>query len=354
MEKILITGGAGFIGSHIGEFYAQESERNEIVIIDNFLREKLFKETHLFHKYNWKYLHQYNNINFLTKDITDYDFLRTYLKKGGFTLIFHTAGQTAVATSIKDPYIDFKNNVIGTLNLLEAVRLSETDPLMLFTSTNKVFGNNVNNCPIKEKEKRYEFRKDFKKGIPEDFPVDLSEHTPYGTSKLCADQYFQEYGTLYGLKTGIFRMSCIYGERQFGVEEQGWISHFILSALKNKVINIFGNGKQVRDILYISDLIRLFKSFIETFSKSNKNVFCIGGGPQNTISVLELIEMLKALLNKEIKIKFQGWRPSDQKVYISDIRKAEELLDWKPKINPVIGVEKVVKWMKKNRKVLGI
>jgi CDP-paratose 2-epimerase len=217
-----------------------------------------------------------------------------------------------------------------------------------------VFGNNVNNCQIEEKSKRYEFRRNFKKGIPEEFPVDLSERTPYGTSKLCSDLYFQEYGTLYGLKTGIFRMSCIYGERQFGVEEQGWISHFIYSALKNEVLNIFGNGKQVRDILYISDLIQLFKSFINKFSQNNKNVFCIGGGPENTISVLELVEMLEEILDKEIKVKFQEWRPKDQKVYISDITKANNLLNWKPKIKPLTGVEKVVNWMRNNEKILGI
>jgi CDP-paratose 2-epimerase len=312
-------------------------------------------EKEIKHKnYNWNFLKKFKKIKHFKQDIRDFKFLKNFMKNNQVDIIFHTAGQTAVTTSIKDPYMDFRNNVVGTMNVLEAVRLSENDPLMIFTSTNKVYGNNVNKRQIEEKEKRFEFNKDFKDGIPEDYPVDLSEHTPYGTSKLCADQYFQEYGTLYGLKTGIFRMSCIYGERQFGVEEQGWISHFIYSALKNEVLNIFGNGKQVRDILYISDLIQVFKSFIGRFSKSNKNVFCIGGGPQNTISILELVEMLEVLLDKEIKIKFKEWRPKDQKVYISDITKATKLLNWKPKIKPITGVEKVVKWMRNNQKILGI
>ncbi|TXT55593.1 MAG: Nucleoside-diphosphate sugar epimerase [Promethearchaeota archaeon] len=350
MERVLVTGGAGFIGSHIAEFYAKSNNKNEIVILDNFLREKLFHNENFAFDYNWEYLHRYNNIKFYKEDIRNLRFLKTILRKYDFSLIFHSAGQTAVTTSIKKPYLDFKVNTIGTVNLLEAARMIEIDPIMLLASTNKVFGNNVNQCKVIEKETRYEFSDDYSNGISESFPVDHCDHTPYGTSKLCADQYFQEYGSMYGLNTGIFRMSCIYGERQFGVEAQGWISHFILSAIRERKITIFGNGKQVRDILYISDLLSAFNAYIKNYSSVNKRVFCIGGGAQNAVSILEVIAILEKLLKKPIRYEFFDWRPKDQKIYISDITRAKELLSWKPQFSPNEGIKRVVKWMKRKKK----
>ena len=217
---------------------------------------------------------------------------------------------------------------------------------MVLCSTNKVFGSNVNNLEFLEQKSRYIFTEENSNGISENFNIDLCEHTPYGTSKLCSDLYFQEYGHLYGIKTAVFRMSCIYGPRQFGVEDQGWVAHFIISALTNKKLKIFGDGKQVRDILYIKDLIEAFDSFVQRAEKIKHDVFCIGGGNNNSLSLLELIEMINEVENIEINYEFDEWRPSDQKIYISDIRKANKSLDWIPKISPREGVSKLIKWTK--------
>ena len=219
---------------------------------------------------------------------------------------------------------------------------------MIFCSTNKVFGENVNKCEVIKENQRYCFSKEFSNGISEKFSIDLCEHTPYGASKLCSDIYFQEYGHLYGLKTAIFRMSCIYGTRQFGVEDQGWIAHFIISAITGKKLNIFGDGKQVRDILYVSDLIDAYDSFIQKAEKIKHNVFCIGGGIENTLSLIELINILEDELDIKIEYKISDWRPSDQKVYISDIRKASKILNWTPKVKPREGVKLLIDWVQLN------
>lgn len=346
--KVLITGGGGFIGSHAAEYYANKDNVEQVYIIDNLSRNKLLNKKNKFLSYNWDYLHNYDNIKFLEKDLRDFNFLNEFFKKSEIDAVIHTAAQTAVTTSILDPISDFENNIIATFNLLESIRLSNLDPALILCSTNKVFGNNINKCEIIEDDLRYRFTEKFSNGIPENFSIDLCEHTPYGASKLCSDLYFQEYGQLYGLKTAIFRMSCIYGIRQFGVEDQGWIAHFVISALTEKKINIYGDGKQVRDILYVSDLINAYDSFIQKAEKIKHDVFCIGGGVYNTLSLLELLEMLKHETNKNMKYEFYEWRASDQKVYISDISKAEKVLGWKPKINPNLGVKKLIKWVSEN------
>ncbi len=217
-----------------------------------------------------------------------------------------------------------------------------------------MFGDNVNNCDIEEKETRYVFTSEFKNGISEKFSTDLCEHTPYGASKFCADIYVQEYGHIYGLKTGVFRMSCIYGTRQFGFEDQGWVAHFIISAILGKTINIFGDGKQVRDVLYVSDLIDAYDKFIKLSRKIKHDVFCMGGGKYNTLSLLELIRILENKLNKKINLEFFDWRPSDQKVYISDIFKAKQILKWNPEISTEKGIEILINWVSNNENLFKI
>ena len=317
--KILITGGLGFIGSHIAEFYAKE--KNNIIIIDNFSRDgcKLHK----------KDLEKYKNIKFYIDDVRNFRNIQMQIKSFIPDVIFHTAGQTAVTTSYINPYEDFQINTVGTVNLLEAVRRSNCDPAIVFCSTNKVFGNVPNKNPTNETTR-----------------TDISPHTPYGASKNSADLYMREYAHDYDLKTGIFRMSCIYGSKQFRIEDQGWISHFIISAVRNKKINIFGNGNQVRDVLYVSDLIKAYDSFIKKANKLKGEVFNVGGGKLNILSLNELIAILKRLLVKKIKIEYKEWRLNDQKIYISDISKANKILHWKPEISPIEGVKKVVDWAK--------
>ena len=338
-----MTGGAGFVGSHVAEYYAKKGE--EVIVFDNLSRAELLGYEKSNAMYNWNYLKGYK-IELVKGDIRDFEKLKDAAKNAD--AIIHTAAQTAVTTSLRNPRTDFEINAVGTFNVLEAARLSENNPCVIYCSTNKVYGNNVNKIAVIEKEKRYEFADErYKNGIPEDFPTDLCEHTPYGCSKFAGDVYVQDYAHTYGLKTGVFRMSCIYGERQFGVEDQGWVAWFAIATLLDKPITIYGDGKQVRDILYVDDLIRAYDLFIR--SNLKHGVFNIGGGTENTISLLELLDLLEELTSRRTKISYADWRPSDQKVYISDVKKAKEKLKWRPSISPKEGVSRLVEWVKENK-----
>ena len=342
--KLLVTGGAGFVGSHLCEHFAGEGF--EVIALDNLKRgEVLGKKINS--RYNVDFLKSLDGVEFVRGDITRFSTLKEASTNAD--VIIHTAAQVAVTTSLEDPRRDFEINAIGTFNVLEAARLN--DCAVLYCSTNKVYGDNVNHIPIRELDARYEFADDtFKDGIPETFQIDHCEHTPYGSSKLAGDIYVQDYAHLYGLKTGVFRMSCIYGTRQFGVEDQGWVAWFTIAALTGKQITIYGDGKQVRDVLYVTDLVVAFDAFLK--SGLAGEVFNIGGGPENTLSLLELIEILERLTGKEITPRYDDWRPSDQKVYVSRIGKARRLLGWRPRVSPEEGVEEVVSWVMKNRDIL--
>jgi len=341
MGRILVTGGAGFIGSHVAEYYAKRGE--EVVVLDNLSRTEILGKVVGDPLYNWNYLKQYGNVKLVKGDIRSFEQVREAARD--VDAIIHVAAQVAVTTSIANPRIDFEINALGTFNILEAARLE--DASLIFTSTNKVYGENVNKIPVIERETRYEYADPkFREGIPETFPIDLTGHSPYGCSKLAADIYVQDYAHTYGLKTGVFRMSCIYGERQFGVEDQGWVSWLTIATLTGKPITIYGDGKQVRDVLYVEDLIDAFDKFLN--SKLKHEVFNIGGGPKNTLSLLELLEMLKSMSGANPKVSFAEWRPADQKVYISNINKARALLNWEPKTSPEDGVKRLVNWVSNN------
>jgi CDP-paratose 2-epimerase len=339
--KILVTGGAGFVGSHVAEYYAKKGE--EVIVLDNLSRTKILGKAVGVPYYNWNYLKQYKNIKLVKGDIRNFNEVKESAED--VDAIIHTAAQVAVTTSLTDPRTDFEINALGTFNVLEAARLN--DSAIVICSTNKIYGENVNKIPVIERETRYEFADSkYKDGIPETFPIDLTEHSPYGCSKLTADIYTQEYAYTYGLKAGVFRMSCIYGERQFGVEDQGWVSWLTIATLTEKPITIYGDGKQVRDVLYMNDLIDAFDKFLN--SKLKHEVFNMGGGPENTLSLLELLDMLKGMMSVNPKVSFAEWRPADQKVYISNIEKAKKLLNWEPKIKLKQGVERLVNWVSSN------
>jgi len=342
--KIIVTGGAGFIGSHVSEYYARRG--HEVKVIDNLSRSKIFNLNKKISMYNWKYLKDnYDNITLIRGDIRDYKFLEKHSKDAD--IIIHTAAQTAVTTSITDPRTDFETNTLGTFNVLEAAKRAKNKPVIIFCSTNKVYGNNVNKIPVEEGELRYKFsEKKFQKGIPESFPVDLCEHTPYGASKLAADIYVQDYAERNEIDAAVFRMSCVYGTRQFGVEDQGWVSWFTIATLSGKPLTIYGNGKQVRDVLFITDLVEVFDAFIEKRDKLHFGVYNMGGGTKNTLSLLELLDLIKRETGKIPKIRYDNWRPSDQKIYISDISKATNHLNWTPKTSPEEGIKKLIEWIK--------
>lgn len=340
--KVLVTGGAGFIGSHIAERYSREG--NDVVVFDNLSRSELLKKPIKHVDYNRKFLEQFKNVKFIRGDVRKADEIASAAKDAD--IIFHAAAQTAVTTSVADPGTDFGVNIIGTFNVLEAARKSGNSPSIVYCSTNKVFGDNVNKVSVLEKKDHYEFEPSFGKGIPEDFSIDHCEHTPYGVSKLTSDLYVQDYAHIYGLKTGVFRMSCIYGTRQLGVEDQGWVAWFVIATLLGKPLTVYGDGKQVRDVLFVSDLVELYDRFLKSSLK--QGVFNTGGGPKNTLSLLQLLDLLEKLTGKRSKLSYSGWRPSDQKVFIADISHAKKALGWEPQVSPEEGVGRLVEWAKAN------
>lgn len=341
--NILITGGAGLVGSHAAEHFAKKSKKNRVVIIDNLLRSKLFGEKKKTVEYNWLFLSRYKNIKRILGDIRCVNDLKRAIGKG-VDVVIHTAGQPGVPLSMQYPDLDFEINTIGTFRVLEEIRKRSKNAIIIYCSTNKVYGENIDRVPLRELKTRYEYKTI--KGIRENMPIDLTGHTPYGVSKLNGDLYMQEYGRLYKMKTNIFRMSCTYGTRQFGFEEQGWVAWFIIAALLKKRIKIFGNGKQVRDLLYVTDLIRAFEACIN--NPGQGEVFNIGGGTDNSVSLLEFIDELGKISGNKPKIEFSDWRPSDQKVYISDFSKVKSTYAWNPLINKKLGIRLLFKWVKEN------
>lgn len=345
--KVLVTGGAGFIGSHAAEYFADRG--HPVRVVDNLSRGALLGRPDRNAAFNWDLLRARGDIELVRGDVTDAQTCER--AAADVDIIVHAAAQTAVTTSVTDPRSDFSNNLVGTFNVLEGARRSGRRPTIVFCSTNKVYGENVNRVPIRERERRYDFGGEFAHGIPETFSVDDCEHTPYGCSKLAGDLYVQDYAHLFGLRAGIFRMSCIYGTRQFGVEDQGWVAWFVIAALTGRPLTIFGDGKQVRDVLWVADLIEAYDAFIR--SDLDVGVFNMGGGPTFTLSLLELLDLLERETGERVEPAFAPWRPSDQRVYVSDIRRARERLGWAPKTPPERGVRELAAWVTAHRDQFG-
>lgn len=336
--KVLITGGCGFIGCNIAKFYLKRGDK--VIILDDLSRYGSNK--------NLEWLQQETKVEFIKQDIVDYNGLIAAIKAyKDADIIYHMAAQVAVTTSIEDPKHDFQINAIGTFNLLEAVRELKINPVIMYASTNKVYGEMLD-VKIIEENDRYQYA-DLKKGIPEDKQLDF--HSPYGCSKGCADQYMVDYNRIYGLRTVIMRQSCIYGSRQFGIEDQGWVAHFIIATVLGRPITIYGDGKQVRDVLHIDDLIELFCLTYKKIDKIEGMAFNIGGGSNNQMSLFELVSMLEDKLHKKIKINYTNWRLGDQKIYVSDISKAQKLLGWKPKVSKKEGINRLIEWVQNNKEL---
>jgi len=331
---VLVTGGAGFVGANLTSHLLRKGYG--VTIYDNLSRLSAQKNINML---------KAEGARFLKGEMSDSEAINKAAQGKG--AIFHLAAQVAVTTSVTDPRTDFEINALGTFNIMEAARAAKIP--VIYTSTNKVYGDNVNSIPLSEGAKRYDFSNALKGlGIPEDFPIDAVEHTPYGVSKLVGDLYVRDYAAVYGVPAVVNRMSCIYGMRQYGNEDQGWVAHFVISAALGKKINIYGSGKQVRDVLFIDDLVRLFDAELDDIDKASGNVFNIGGGPSNLMSLLELLGMLKERYGK-IVTEYHDWRPADQKVYYSDIRKAGRILGWKPEFSPRRGVSSLCDWVDENK-----
>jgi CDP-paratose 2-epimerase len=336
MKKILITGGAGFIGSNAAEYFCLKNWR--VYIFDNLSR----KGT----KINLKRINKKIS-KFYLGDIKNFKKLNSTLKIVKPDVILHAAGQVAVTKSIENPKQDFQDNLVGTFNLLESVRLNKLKAKLIYTSTNKVYGN-LNGLKLEKKKLRYEF-KEIKKGINEKNNLDL--HSPYGCSKGAADQYVNDYSRIYNINSFVLRQSCIYGKYQFGVEDQGWVAWFIIAFTMKKKLKIYGDGKQVRDILFIDDLCELFYKISVSKKNIKGGIFNVGGGARFSLSLLELIDELKKN-NLITKFSFNNWRKGDQKIYISDNTKIFNQLRWKPKVNPKKGIGILIEWVKKNQDLI--
>jgi CDP-paratose 2-epimerase len=333
----LITGGAGFIGSNYADRCISRGEK--VVIFDNLSRHGA--KTNL----DWlRQKHGEKSFQLVVGDVRHAEEIKAAAREA--SRIVHLAAQVAVTTSVTDPRNDFEINAIGTFNTLEAARLSGNHPSFVYSSTNKVYGG-MENVKVIEKETRYDYA-DLPLGASEEQILDF--HSPYGCSKGTGDQYVRDYARIYDLPTTVFRQSCIYGLRQFGVEDQGWVAWFIIAAITGHPISIYGNGKQVRDILFVDDLLNAYDAALQHPDKAAGQIFNVGGGRENTISVwLEFAPLLEKLLGKKIEVSWGDWRPGDQPVYISDIRKAQQVLGWSPKISAQEGITRLFNWVKENR-----
>lgn len=335
---IFITGGAGFIGCNSADYFLQQ--RHTVTIFDNLSRKGGGS--------NLEWLngrHGAEGYEFVEGDIRDYEALATAVQAAAPDAVLHLAGQVAVTTSVLNPREDFEINALGTFNVLEAVRMHCPQAAVLYASTNKVYGG-MEEVRIASQESRYSYE-DYPLGIPESYPLDF--HSPYGCSKGTGDQYTLDYARIYGLKTVVFRQSCIYGPRQFGVEDQGWVAHFVIAAVLNRPIKIYGDGKQVRDLLHVYDLVRAYEIAIANVERVAGQVFNLGGGPDNTLSIwAEFGSLLAQLKGEPVPVTHGDWRPGDQQVFVADIRKAAEMLDWQPNIEPQTGIRQLYEWVANN------
>jgi CDP-paratose 2-epimerase len=340
LSRSLVTGGAGFIGSNLVSRLITQG--HEVTVLDNLSRTgssaNLDRLGNLWGTQSFK---------FIRGGVED---LGTVLKAAdGADRIYHLAGQVAVTSSVDDPLKDFIENALGTMHLLEAARWVGNNPVFLYSSTNKIYGS-MPAMNIVEETTRYKCP-DLPFGVPETHPSDF--HSPYGCSKGCGDQYTRDYHRIYGLRSVVFRQSCIYGPGQFGLEEQGWLCWLILAALWDVPITICGDGKQVRDVLYVEDLLNAYDAAVDNIDRCAGEIFNIGGGPANAVSIwTECRPIIERLIGRPVSASHAPWRPGDQKVYISDIRKAGRMLGWAPQITYGKGIEQLFEWIVNNESLL--
>jgi CDP-paratose 2-epimerase len=333
--KNLITGGAGFIGTNLADRLLGAGEN--VVLLDNLSRPNVQR--------NAAWLRQ----RFGTKselriaDVRDDAAVRAAVRDVDH--VFHFAAQVAVTTSLEHPLADFDVNAGGTLRVLEAVRSQKRPPSIFFTSTNKVYGA-LHWLALSRSEQGYEPKQPQirEHGVAESAPLDF--HSPYGCSKGAADQYVHDYARSFGLQAVVFRMSCIYGPRQFGTEDQGWVAHLLLRALRGEPITIYGDGHQVRDLLYVGDLVDAFLAARADIEGCSGHAFNLGGGPDNAVSVLDVVRRIGGITRRAPSLAFETWRMGDQRYYVSDTRKFSELTGWRPAVRVDEGLARLAEWLR--------
>ena len=329
MKPSLVVGGAGFIGTNVADRLL--SEGRDVIVFDSLARAGVERNL------DWLRA-KHPGVEFVRGDVRDRAALRPLVERAGE--VFHLAAQVAVTTSLVDPIDDFERNALGTLNLLEELRRLDSPPPLVFTSTNKVYGG-LEDVELSLRGGRYEPRDTG--GVSEARPLDF--HSPYGCSKGAADQYVIDYARTFGLPAVVFRMSCIYGPHQCGTEDQGWVAHFLLQALKGAPITIYGDGGQVRDVLYVADLVDAFRLALDHVDELKGQAFNMGGGPANTVSLLEFLDAIEALHGERPKVSFGDWRPGDQRYYVSNTAKFREATGWVPKYSSRAGIEALYGWL---------
>lgn len=332
--KILITGGVGFIGVNAAANFAKKG--HSVVIIDNFSRRGVENNAKILKKI-------YPDIKIIKDDVMKVASYLSYLKKTD--VVLHLAAQTAVTTSIEDPQTDFNYNVVSSFTLLNNLKKHNRKAIIIYSSTNKIYGDlSDHSLHLDKKQKKY-IDACHKEGIDES--QQINPISAYGCSKAAADFYFTDFARMYEMKTIVFRQSCIYGPFQIGAEDQGWVAHFTKQFLNKAPINIFGDGYQVRDLLYVDDLIEVYESAIKKIDKVKGQVFNIGGGVKNAHSLLEVTEFLSIFLNRNVKISFKSTRLGDQKYFVSKNEKVKKYLNWYPRTDFKTGIKNLIVWQKK-------
>lgn len=336
-KPIIIFGGAGFIGTNVADQYLTDGYK--VRIFDNLSRPGVEENI------KWLLNKHGSNVDFIKNDIRNTEQVNAAVK--GVSAVFNFAAQVAVTTSLDDPIYDLEVNIRGTVNVLEALRRLNYPAPLLFTSTNKVYGGLADVKMVLNKTRYYPLNDIIKaNGINESRPLDF--HSPYGCSKGSADQYVLDYSRSYNMPVIVFRMSCIYGPHQFGNEDQGWVAHFLIQTIKEKPIVLYGDGKQVRDILNVEDLVRAFVLAQKNISKLSGNAYNIGGGVKNTVSLVELLSYISELTGIKNKVTYSEWRTGDQKYYVSDISKFRKAAGWDVSVNVQTGVANLYRWLLNN------
>jgi CDP-paratose 2-epimerase len=340
MSRALVTGGAGFIGTNLADRLLREGHR--VRIVDNLARAGVERNL------AWLRERHGERLEVAIGDLCDPGLAAAAVR--GTETVFHLAAQVAVTTGLEDPRHDFDVNLLGTINLLEAARAQARPPAVIFTSTNKVYGG-LEDVELRDTGRRYEpaaaaIRR---AGIAEDRPLDFC--TPYGCSKGAADQYVVDYAKSYGMATAVLRMSCIYGPHQCGSEDQGWVAHFAIRALDGGPITLYGDGRQVRDILFVEDLVEAFLLARENIDRIGGRAYNMGGGPENAVSLLEVIERIGELHGEAPEVDFGPWRQGDQRYYVTDTRRFREDTGWRPRVGAGAGIERLYGWLREEASV---
>ena len=318
-RRVLITGGAGFVGSNLAAHLLRHTAAH-VTVLDSLARPGVQRNL------SWLgSLAAQGRFRPIEGDVRDRKLVMEAAQ--GATEIYHFAAQVAVTSSIADPLADCHTNVLGTLHVLEAARAARNPPLVLFTSTNKVYGS-LEALPVSRTAEAYQFSAEYSAGVAEEPPLDF--HSPYGCSKGAADQYVRDYARIYGIPTVVFRMSCIAGPRQLGTEDQGWVAHFLYSALEGEPVTIYGDGCQVRDILHVEDLVDAMERVAERRRMCSGEIFNVGGGPKQAISVRQALAMIENRIGLPVNFSSAEQRPGDQQIYISNTAKLREHTGWQP------------------------